>query len=380
MNIEKSSSLSQKKKKKARVLAFYLPQFHPIPENNKWWGKGFTEWTNVTKAKPLFKGHHQPNLPSDLGFYDLRVSETREAQAELAKEHGIEGFCYWHYWFSGKRLLERPFIEVLKSGRPDFPFCLGWANATWTGIWYGVPEKILIKQDYPGIKDYEQHFYSILGAFVDNRYITVDGKPVFLIFHPIELPNPLEVTDIWRKLALKSGLKGLYLIGINSDKWNPKEYGFDACCVDYFPSVISRIDKLNKGFVEKVLKKLFGNSCQNKIFWNNKSKPAIYSYKQVIRYAYHNNQYKDYQYPYVMPNWDNTPRSQGNGVVFKDSTPYLFGKHFEHAISLVKEREWEKKIVFIKSWNEWAEGNYLEPDYRFGRAYLEEIKHKIFEN
>jgi len=151
----------------ARLIAFYLPQFHPIPENDNWWGKGFTEWTNVAKARPLFRKHYQPHVPADLGFYDLRLPEVRAAQAVMARSVGIEGFCYWHYWFAGKRLLERPFNEVLKSGEPDFPFCLGWANQTWTGIWHGAPNRILIEQTYPGRADYEKHFHALLEAFHD---------------------------------------------------------------------------------------------------------------------------------------------------------------------------------------------------------------------
>ena len=192
---------------KARVIALYLPQFHPIPENDEWWGKGFTEWTNTAKAKPLFRGHIQPHLPADLGFYDLRAPETRMAQAEMAREHGIEGFSYWHYWFAGKRLLERPFNEVLQSGEPDFPFCLGWANETWTGIWHGSPGRVLIEQTYPGIEDYKRHFQVVLEAFEDPRYMTVDGKPIFMIYMPKKLPNPREFTDCWRELADKAGLK-----------------------------------------------------------------------------------------------------------------------------------------------------------------------------
>lgn len=140
-----------------RAIAFYLPQFHPIPENDEWWGKGFTEWTNTAKAKPLFPGHYQPHVPADLGFYDLRLTEARVAQAEMAAEYGIEGFCYWHYWFAGKRLLEHPFNEVMQSGKPDFPFCLGWANDTWSGIWHGAPNRVLIEQTYPGLEDYKNY-------------------------------------------------------------------------------------------------------------------------------------------------------------------------------------------------------------------------------
>ena len=155
----------------ARLISFYLPQFHPIPENDRWWGRGFTEWTNVTKAKPLFKGHYQPRLPADLGYYDLRLPEVREAQAELARNAGIEGFCYYHYWFGGKQLLEQPFNEVVASGKPDFPFCLCWANQTWTGVWYGAPHRTLVEQTYPGREGHRRHFLALRRAFLDERYL-----------------------------------------------------------------------------------------------------------------------------------------------------------------------------------------------------------------
>ena len=202
------------KQNKARVLAFYLPQFHPTPENDAWWGKGFTEWTNVGKAKPLFRGHYQPQVPADLGYYDLRVPETRVAQADMAREYGVEGFCYWHYWFgNGRRLLDRPFTEVLESGNPDFPFCLAWANHSWHGIYCGVKSKDpLIEQTYNGLSDYEHHFYDVLPAFKDKRYITVDGKPFFLVFSPLEIPDPKEFIDCWQQLAIRNGLKGIHFV------------------------------------------------------------------------------------------------------------------------------------------------------------------------
>ena len=186
---------------KARVIAYYLPQYHPIPENDEWWGKGFTEWTKVAKARPLFRGHYQPHIPADLGFYDLRMPEVRAAQARLAREAGIEGFCYWHYWFGGgKRLLERPFQEVVASGQPDFPFCLGWANHDWTNkTWTRrsafSQEQILMKQTYSE-EDYERHFQALLGAFRDPRYITVDDKPLFLINEPRMMPDPTKFISI----------------------------------------------------------------------------------------------------------------------------------------------------------------------------------------
>src|ERR1700744_6576734 len=192
----------------ARLIAFYLPQFHPIPENDLWWEAGFTEWTNVAKAKPLFQGHRQPRLPSDLGFYDLRVPEVREQQAQLARDSGVEGFCYWHYWFSGRRVLERPFEEVLASGRPDFPFCLAWANQSWTGIWHGNPKTKLISQEYPGIEDQKQHFDWALKAFRDDRYLKVDGRPIFVVYDPGNLPKESSFLDHWRELSAGGGPHG----------------------------------------------------------------------------------------------------------------------------------------------------------------------------
>ena len=230
-----------------RAIAFYLPQFHPIPENDEWWGKGFTEWTNTAKAKPLFPGHYQPHVPADLGFYDLRLTETRIAQAEMAAEYGIEGFCYWHYWFAGKRLLEHPFSEVMQSGKPNFPFCLGWANDTWSGIWHGAPNRILIEQTYPGLEDYKNHFNSLLSAFTDDRYITVDGKPVFLIYKPHKLPDPIQFTDYWRELAHQAGLKGLHFIASLQDErvWKPEKFGFDAITIANQGKIASEMKKKN---------------------------------------------------------------------------------------------------------------------------------------
>jgi len=189
----------------ARLIAFYLPQFYPNPENDAWWGKGFTEWTNTAKARRLYPGHYQPHVPADLGYYDLRVPETRTAQAELARSYGIEAFCYYHYWFAGRRILERTFQEVLTSREPDFPFLLCWANQTWTGTWHGASDRILIEQTYPGIDDHRRHFESLLPAFCHPRYVRVDGKPVFIIYRPTELPDTVKTIDLWGTMAREAG-------------------------------------------------------------------------------------------------------------------------------------------------------------------------------
>jgi lipopolysaccharide biosynthesis protein len=370
------------KRLKARLIAFYLPQFHPISENDEWWGKGFTEWTNVAKAKPLFSGHYQPRIPADLGFYDLRVPETRIAQAEMAREYGIEGFCYWHYWFAGKRLLERPFNEVLKSGEPKFPFCLAWANQTWTGIWHGAPDRILIEQTYPGIKDYESHFYAVLESFNDERYIKIEGKPVFIVYNPHDLPESKVFTDCWREMAVKTGLKGLYFIGhSSSDSWVPNEHGFDAAVFDTLHLMrinINRVYNGYKGYSKKILKKILNTTGLNQLLFKLFPKPTICSYEDVIKVAFPKRKPPFDRYLSVIPNWDNTPRSSNNGLVFHNSIPELFRIHLREAIEQVHHKTYERRLVFIKSWNEWAEGNYLEPDLRFGKDYLEVVKDEIF--
>ena len=349
----------------ARVIAYYLPQFHPIPENDRWWGKGFTEWTNTAKARPLFRGHYQPHVPADLGFYDLRVPETRQAQANLAREHGIEGFCYYHYWFAGRRILERPFDEVLKTGEPDFPFCLCWANETWSGVWHGNPKHILIEQTYPGREDDTEHFYTVLKAFADARYLTVDGKPVFVIYNPHSLPNPMATTECWRELALKEGLKGLYLIGAQNEPWTAREFGFDAATTRkiFHPSALGEMKGTRK--LKRLLRTLRGRPR------------ALYSYEKILPYLIMGEASKDDVHPCAIPNWDNSPRSGINGVILHGSTPELYGRHLRMTLKQVMDKPFDRRLVFIKSWNEWAEGNHLEPDLRFGRRWLEVTKEEI---
>jgi len=357
--------------RRARLIAFYLPQFHPIPENDAWWGKGFTEWTNVAKARPLFPGHYQPHIPADLGFYDLRVPETRAAQAEMAGAYGIEGFCYWHYWFAGKRLLERPFNEVLKSGQPKFPFCLAWANQTWTGIWYGAPERILIEQTYPGIEDYRAHFYAVLDAFMDSRYMTVEGKPIFVLLDPDGLPESRRFTDSWRDLALKSGLKGIYFVGLAGSSWDPEYHGFDASILSNPATAFFTLNRLPLIYAYRSIRRPM-NHVMGRL--GRHGFPVVYAYKDFVKSAFSNPGPRFEQFPCVVPNWDNTPRSNANGAVLHGSTPELFRVHLRQAMARVLGKEPDKRVIFVKSWNEWAEGNYLEPDLKFGKAYLQVIR------
>ena len=304
--------------KQARAIAFYLPQFHPIPENDSWWSKGFTEWTNVAKARPLFKGHDQPRVPADLGFYDLRISETRAAQAALARQHGIEGFCYWHYWFSGKRLLERPFREVLELGEPDFPFCLAWANESWTGVWNGEPNKILLEQTYPGDQDYVRHFNSVLPAFCDERYIRVDRKPLFVVYMPQLIPDPQRFTSLWNELAIKAGLEGIYFVGIVDHLWDETP-GFDGYTY-HLPGTF--LNAMSTGNGRQIAKR------RNGTLLGRSRSPLLANYSEVVANALKAIQFGPAHYPSVLPNWDSTPRHGLNGLVLQESTPERFRDHF----------------------------------------------------
>jgi hypothetical protein len=355
-----------------KAIALYLPQFHPIPENDKWWGKGFTEWTNVTKARSLFKGHWQPRLPADLGFYDLRVPEVREAQANLAKEFGIYGFCYWHYWFGGKRILERPFTEVIKSGKPDFPFCIAWANQTWKGTWHGLSNKeVLIEQTYPGKEDYSSHFYSLLEAFWDKRYIEVKGKKMVYIFQPLDFSDPREFIDCWQELAIKEGLNGLHFVAMHMPPhWQLKQYGYDAMLAD-------GMMELDKFIIPR--QELAPARIWNK-FFSKKPKDLLqrFSYREYVK-GYPWQPLSTNQYPWVMPDWDNTPRTPTTGWLFLDSSPELFGDLCMKAFRETENKPEDEKIVILKSWNEWAEGNYLEPDSKYGTAYLENFRNALYQ-
>ena len=349
------------------VIAYYLPQYYPFKENNEWWGNGFTEWTNVGKAKPLFRGHQQPKVPKDLGYYDLRLPEVRERQAELAREAGVTGFCYWHYWFgNGRQLLDMPLKEVLRSGNPDFPFCLGWANESWKAkVWnYNdtSKDKLLIEQVYPGRDDIVKHFYSILELIKDKRYIKIDNKPVFVVYKPILLPDAKEFISMFNDLAKENGItEGFYFIGhtLNGAETSRiLDLGFDAINI-----VRNGEYKFNKEVIKRIPFKLFKFKALGR--------PLKLDYSFISKYFIHNSDNDERIIPTIIPRWDHTPRSGKKGVVFHNSTPELFKKHFEKAVEIIKNKK--NKVLFLKSWNEWAEGNYMEPDLEYGKAYIQEL-------
>lgn len=380
---------------KARVIALYLPQFHPIPENDIWWGPGFTEWTNVAKAKPLFRGHQQPRIPADLGFYDLRLSETRELQAKMAREAGIEGFCYYHYWFgNGKQLLERPFNEVLESGKPDFPFCLCWANHDWTNkTWTNKSslkkDNMMIKMDY-SIEDHRNHFFSLLPAFKDKRYITVDGKPLFMIFNADAFPQVREFIQLWKDLAGENGLPGIYFVGGTQSTFSFRK-NEEGKRIASLPNLKSSAEVFNSvldlGFdaVNSVGKRR-GEMLEEGRFWNvlrvalqKCGFPLCKKYdypKTVCGYFAPEDSWENV-FPTVFPQWDRTPRAGSAEGVYVNATPENFKKHLLHALDVVKDKKEEHRIIFLKSWNEWGEGNYVEPDLTYGHGFLDALSETL---
>lgn len=348
-----------------RTIAFYLPQYHPIPENDKWWGDGFTEWTNVRKAEPCFPGHYQPHVPAQLGYYDLRDPAARRAQAELAREYGIHGFCYYHYWFNGKRLLETPFNEVLKSGEPDFPFCLCWANENWTRRWDGLDREVLMAQTYSDA-DSIAFIREIFPAFRDNRYIRVNGKALLLVYRTSLFPDPQRTAAIWREEMHLAGMGDLYLVRVENNVGgdescppHPAEMGFDAA-MEFAPNwgaVGQRIGNLAEAGLSQC-------SLPENI--------AVLDYEQCMR-AMMARPTPDYKLLRgVFPAWDNSSRRKTDPVVFINSSP----EKYAYWLSLILRHTVEnfagdERLVFINAWNEWGEGCHLEPDEKFGLKYLE---------
>jgi hypothetical protein len=338
-----------------RLVAFYLPQFHPIPENDAWWGKGFTEWTNVARTRPMFHGHLQPHIPADLGFYDLRLPEIRQAQADLAQAYGISAFCYYHYWFNGRRLLERPFDEVLAAGEPCLPFCLCWANENWTRKWDGNDRHVLMEQRYSDADDLE-HIRWLLPAFRDPRYLRIDGRPLFLVYRTIYFPDPLRTTTIWREEARRLGVGELFLCRVEStvhEQNDPATVGFDAA-VEFQPD------------------------------WSRLGVPArrrkgndVHDYAAVVDAALAKPRPAYRRFPCVTPGWDNTARRERGATIITGSTPELYGAWLGQVLAREASAGGGEPLVFINAWNEWAEGNHLEPCRRWGHAYLDATRRAL---
>ena len=382
---------------KARVIALYLPQFHPTPENDRWWGPGFTEWTNVAKAKPLFRGHQQPRIPADLGFYDLRLPETREQQAQLAREAGVEGFCYYHYWFgNGRQLLERPLQEVVASGKPDFPFCICWANHTWSNkTWERKSavqkNSVLMEQTYPGTEDDIAHFNALLPMFKDRRYMTVDGKLIFAIYDPFGFKNVQQFIATWRRLAEENGLPGFHFIGMTPSTLTIRTAP-DGTRQRVMPNLESSAEiyrrVLDLGFdaVNSLGKRRGEMLYEGK--WKNIAKTVLrhigfptgsmrYDYERTVRNYFAPEDTWENVYPSILPQWDRTPRVASMDGVYVNATPEKFENHIRQALSLIKDKQPEHRILFLKSWNEWGEGNYVEPDMEWGHGFINAIRNAV---
>ena len=377
---------------KARIIALYLPQFHPIPENDRWWGPGFTEWTNVAKAKPLFRGHQQPKIPANLGFYDLRLPETREAQAELAREAGIEGFCYYHYWFGGKELLERPFREVVASGKPDFPFCLCWANHSWSNKTWNrksamQENSMLMEQVYPGREDDVAHFMSILPALKDDRYIRIDGRPVFVLYSPWDHPHVREWIQTWRQLSVEHGLPGLYMIGIcdstltfrqKPDGTRERVMPNLESSAELFQTVLDMgfdaVNSFGKRRGEMLSAGKYQDLAKTAVRRLGVPVGQLYEYAKTVKGFFAPEDRWENVFPTILPQWDRTPRMASYDGVYVHATPEAFEKHVRQAVDIVSGKEPEHRVIFLKSWNEWGEGNYVEPDTEYGTGFLTAIR------
>ena len=356
-----------------KILAIYFPQFHRLPENDMWWGNGFTEWINVAKAKPQFKRHYQPRLPSELGFCDIMVPEMREEQARLARRYGIHGFCYYHYWFNGRRILEKPVEKIIESGEPDFPFCFCWANENWTKRWDGSTFDVQLLQNY-SFEDDLQHILHLIPVFKDKRYITIEGKPLFFVYRIELLPDPRKTSEIWREEVKKAGFPGLYLGVFENFKSgnDPGSLGFDAA-VEFGPDI------------RCLGEPMFRNSKYDKAFQKGEieigyRQNKVYPYSTVVKntIAKPDPPYKRFRGAF--PSWDNSPRRptiKGSTIVH-GSTPEKFEVFVERMIhDTYRLHKGDERLLFINAWNEWAEGCHLEPDRRFGLGYLEAIRKAV---
>lgn len=368
-----------------KVIAFYLPQYHEIPENNKWWGKGFTEWVNVKKAKPLFEGHYQPRIPLNNNYYDLSDNSVMDWQISIAKKYGVYGFCFYHYWFDGHMLLQKPVEAFLRNKKQDMPFCICWANEHWTNAWVSKKNTVLIEQRYGGKKEWEEHFDYLLQYFKDPRYIKNNNKPLFVVYRPelIDCLNPM--LDYWQELAKENGFAGMefayqhvsYLLHPNRDdsrftyniEYEPI-YAQSLMAQRRFP----KLRKLKREVAEFAEKKL-----NIDIRHVTDAKLVHYSYDEVWQYILNMSPSTSMAIPGAFVDWDNTPRRGDKGTLYDGVTPKKFHEYMSAQIKRAKD-VYHQDMLFIFAWNEWAEGGYLEPDEKQKCGMLEALKAALEEN
>jgi hypothetical protein len=349
------TSTADQTDKEVRYVCFYLPQFHSFVENDRWWGPGFTEWTNVSRMRPQFPAHQSPWLPADLGFYDARLTETRRQQADLARRYGVHGFCYYVYWFQGRRLLERPLQLLLEDGEPNLPFCICWANENWSRRWDGSDAELLLGQNH-SLEDDVRFIDDMAELLLDERYIAVDGRKIILVYRPSLLPDRQRLFEVWRARAKELGIGEIMICNaMTFGEFDPRDVSCDAA-VEFPPHTVSTME-------------LPLSDLEAPAAFTGK----VYDYVDAVRSSLG----KTYEFPYfpaVMPRWDNTPRKGSRGHIFNRSSPEAFEVWLRDATRRARKSAFAEPIVFINSWNEWAEGAHLEPDSRYGRAFLEALR------
>lgn len=361
-----------------KIIAFYLPQFHTFPENDEWWGKGFTEWVSVKNARPLSQDHNQPRVPLDGKYYDLSDVEVRRWQERLAKQYGIYGFCYYHYWFNGKKLMEKPMEQMREDGQGDMPFCISWANEDWTRSWAANKRKVLIAQTYGDQRDWNRHFQYLLPFFQDRRYIKLKGKPIFIIYRPELIPCLREMLECWQRLAREAGFPGI------SFMHQYREYDHTTSPTgDLFDYGIEYQPILARKKYRRSLKYIWEYG------WNQAAAriPLLRSRYTLLRYDYckeweriiHMTPVDEKMIPGAFVDWDNTPRHRYCGSFYYYATPENFKKYL--TIQIRRAREvYHKDMMFLFAWNEWGEGGYLEPDELHGYGMLEAVRDALEAN
>lgn len=366
-----------------KIITFYLPQFHQIPENDKWWGEGFTEWVNVKKAQPLFENHNQPRIPLNRKYYDLSDIDTIRWQVELAKKNHIWGFCFYHYWFGEKLLLQKPMELLLENKDIDFPFCISWANENWTNQWVSNNPKMLIKQEYGDQNEWTRHFNYLLPFFKDKRYIKKDNKPVIVVYKPTNMKCINEMIECWNELAKREGFDGICYCSQISYEAEEKEDYFKNIdfWLDYQPTdTFINITKSKNESVKKIKQFIKKIALSIGIDLEGKKISGLqkYKYEDVWKSIVAKKPTNSRVVPGCFVDWDNTPRKQNKGTVLDGCGPDVFKKYFGKQVKNCIEM-YKKEFMFMFAWNEWAEGGYLEPDEKYGDGYLRAIKETLEE-
>lgn len=359
---------------KSKILAIYYPQFHVIPENDIWWGKGFTEWTNVRRGKPFYPGHYQPREPLNDDYYNLADLKVLERHTRLARNAGISGFCFYHYFFSGKKLLEKPIEDYRDKSNEKFPYCLIWANQSWERTWHRTNNSVLIEQQYGGEEDWKKHFYYLLDFFKDERYIKIDNKPVYIIYIPQEISCRKQMFALWQRMAKEQGFKGLYLIAMDTYYGKDSHGNYYSAYMDFVPVSLFRYDiswrKHLMVWKQRHIDRMkVGQKRVQNIIWARNTYSYSYLCKSIERKA-KKNVFKTF--PGIFSGWDNTSRHDEIGVIVSGSNPRRFQRHITKMLQIAEKNE--KQFIFLNAWNEWSEGAYVEPDKKYGYAYLRALK------